>query len=77
MGKRKKSNHHVIPSSRGGKHTCSIPDNFHKSWHHIFSNLTPEEICLFVRKLQNLMMSRNEIGWDDINRIRNQINGGD
>ena len=73
MSSHKQSSHHVTPSSRGGKHTCSIPENFHESWHHIFSNLTPKEICIFVRKLQNLMMSRNEITWEDINILRNQI----
>ncbi|MFW6173694.1 MAG: hypothetical protein ACOC5T_08115 [Elusimicrobiota bacterium] len=73
MSHHKQSFHHVIPKSRGGKHTCSIPKNFHKSWHHIFENLTPKEICIFVRKLQNLMMSRNEITWDEINTLRNQI----
>ena len=73
MSKSKPSEHHVIPKSRGGRRTCSIPENFHEAWHHVFSNLTPKEICIFVRKLQNLMMSRNEITWEDINILRNQI----
>ena len=71
------SKHHVIPSSRGGVHTCEIPDNFHQSWHHLFQNLTPEEIITFVVKLNNLMYSRNEVTWQDINSLINQIKGGE
>ena len=73
MSRREHSEHHVIPSSRGGKHTCSIPDNFHKSWHHCFVNLTPKEVCKFVKKIQKMMMNRNEITWKDINKLRNKI----
>jgi len=76
LSKRKTSKHHVLPKSRGGKHTCSIPDNFHQAWHMCFLNLTPEEICIFVKKIQDLMMNRNELRWKDINKLRNQIKEG-
>lgn len=76
MSKRKFSNHHVVPKSRGGKHTCAIPKKLHESWHHVFSNLTPEEACAFVREFQKMMMNRNEVRWKDINALRDKIRKG-
>jgi len=69
------SEHHIIPSSRGGKEVCELPDNFHEAWHICFQNLTPEEVCMFVRMIQNLMWSRYEITWQDINMIINHVKG--
>ena len=73
------SKHHVIPSSRGGQKVVTLPDNFHESWHTCFQNMTPKEICIFVVKIQNLMMQRlgGEITWGEINGLINQIKGGD
>ena len=73
MSRREHSEHHVIPSSRGGKHTCSIPDNFHEAWHQCFQNLKPDEVIVFVNKLQNLMWTRQRITWDDINMLLNLV----
>lgn len=67
------SEHHIIPSSRGGKLTCELPDNFHEAWHVCFQNMTPEEICVFVEKIQNLMYGRYSISWAEINAIINSI----
>lgn len=75
MSKSKPSEHHVIPKSRGGRRTCSIPDNFHEAWHLLFENMTPKEICKFVDLLQQHMYNRREMTWEDINRVRNQIKG--
>jgi len=69
----KKSEHHVIPRSRGGNRTCSIPETFHEAWHTIFQNLKPDEIETFITKLNCLMLTRNEISWEDINFLVNQV----
>ena len=67
------SEHHIVPSSRGGKETCNLPDNFHEAWHQCFQNLTPDEIVIFVQRIQNLMWGRHNITWSDINMIINSI----
>jgi hypothetical protein len=42
------SDHHIIPSSRGGKgdatNICVIPRGKHEAYHHMFGNMTPDEI---------------------------------
>ena len=76
MSSHKESEHHVIPKSRGGKRTCILPENFHEAWHQIFSNMTPQEICKFVKIIQAQMINKNEITWSDINALRNKLKGG-
>lgn len=73
----KLDNHHIVPSSRGGRRTVELPDTFHNAWHICFQNLKPQEIEVFVKKMNALMYSRNEITWEDINRLINQIKGGE
>ena len=44
--------HHVLCSSRGGTNTYEnikmLPDNIHEAFHHLFANLTPEEIIVYL-----------------------------
>ena len=70
------SAHHITPSSRGGEETCEVPDNFHEAWHICFENLTPEEIIKFVKKLNDMMRSRDEVTWADISMLRDSIKEG-
>ena len=50
MGKRqrRKTKHHILPSSRGGtnyhKNIALVYDKKHKAYHIMFSNMTPDEI---------------------------------
>jgi 5-methylcytosine-specific restriction endonuclease McrA len=53
MAKRnKKTRHHIIPSSRGGKNLennlAYLPKERHEAYHFLFDNKTPDEIidCL-------------------------------
>lgn len=42
----KKSRHHMLARSRGGKNKKNIvhlPDDWHAQWHQLFGLLTPEE----------------------------------
>ena len=73
MASHKNSEHHIIPSSRGGNQTCGLPENFHEAWHQCFQNLKPDEVIVFVKKLQNLMWTRQRITWDDINMLLNLV----
>jgi hypothetical protein len=47
-GRNKRTNHHILPSSRGGsddnQNIAKVPDKKHRSYHHLFFNLTPDEI---------------------------------
>ena len=44
----RKTRHHIIPSSRGGsddkQNIAKISGKLHQAYHHLFFNLTPEEI---------------------------------
>jgi hypothetical protein len=73
MASHKNSEHHIVPSSRGGRQTCGLPENFHEAWHQCFQNLTPDEILNFVKKIQDLMYSRQRITWDDINILLDAV----
>lgn len=73
MSCNKPSEHHIIPKSRGGRRTCIIPKNFHESWHILFEDLTPKEIEIFIRRIQQFMWSSNYLTWEDINTIKNSI----
>lgn len=47
-----KTNHHIIPSSRGGKSTleniAEVPKRDHQFYHALFENKTPEEIIPYL-----------------------------
>lgn len=49
------TDHHILPQSRKGKDNPKniklVPDNFHKSYHHLFCNLTPDEIIEYLQKV--------------------------
>lgn len=42
------TDHHIVPSSRGGRNGADnikrAPHSYHDSYHHLFANLTPAEI---------------------------------
>ena len=44
--------HHLVPRSQGGKTTpanlLEIPEKVHQSWHHLFGNMTPEQVIVYV-----------------------------
>jgi len=49
-----KHRHHIFPRSRGGK--CGrnlkiVPKEFHWSYHHLFANMTPEEILEYLNEV--------------------------
>lgn len=50
--------HHVIPKSRGGAMTDNnilmVQRRYHRSWHHLFSNLTPAEAILHILRYWNI-----------------------
>jgi hypothetical protein len=47
-----KTTHHILPSSRGGsndkKNIVKVEDRYHRSYHHLFSNMTPDEVIKFL-----------------------------
>lgn len=53
---KKKTQHHLIPVSRGGKDFGNIvllSENVHKAWHVLFGNRTPEEAIAYLPILLN------------------------
>ncbi len=77
MGKEyKRSEHHVIPSSRSkfGK-TVILPEKWHKAWHTLFGNLYGREVGLFVQEVNDLMDTQEEVTKRDLARLREQIKG--
>ncbi len=71
------SRHHIIPISRRNrkrnKRMVALPVNFHEAWHTVFQDLTPEEVLIYILKLQNLMENREEIDWKDINLLIQEV----
>ena len=48
------SQHHIIPSSRGGKdddNIAIIPRKEHQLYHQLFKNMTPDEIIHYLVKV--------------------------
>jgi len=49
------TDHHIIPSSRGGnskrQNIKRVPDGFHNSFHTVFENLTPAEIYDYLAEV--------------------------
>jgi len=75
-GRRKKegdSNHHIIPTSRGGTSkleniaVLTVPD--HRNYHTLFSNKTPEEI------IETLVTKYWKGNWDYVDNAYNNNNG--
>ncbi len=49
--KQKLGKHHLVASSRDckrRKNIVTIPQSFHRTWHRLFGNLTPEETHVFI-----------------------------
>ena len=48
----KKTKHHIIPTSRGGKNLESnisyVPNQQHEAYHHLFINRNPDEIIDYL-----------------------------
>jgi len=66
QGKKKKkkvrhqTKHHILPSSRGGEYEDNIvllPKEWHTLWHHLFGNLTVEEVHHFI----DIVMEPNKL----------------
>jgi len=49
---KKVSIHHMIPKSRSGvsfgKNLKFVPVGYHRAYHHLFENLTPDEVRLYM-----------------------------
>jgi len=71
--KKKRSQHHIVPSSRGGRRTVILPNEFHKAWHFLFVNLTPDEITDFVIEMHKLMRKSEEITWEQIEQLQSRL----
>ena len=53
MAKNKQS-HHILPRSRGGKNGRNlkiVPKAYHWSYHHLFANMTPDEILEYLQEV--------------------------
>ena len=69
--KKKYSEHHTIPRSRGGKtETVFLPKLFHASWHVIFGNLYGDEIVLFIKAVNLLMKTKTYISANELEILR-------
>lgn len=46
------TDHHVVPTSRGGntgkRNQKQVPNKYHMAFHHLFENMTPEEIVSYL-----------------------------
>ncbi len=49
------------------------PVNFHDSWNLIFNDLCGKETEIYIKKINEIMVSSTEITWDDITEARNEI----
>lgn len=65
--------HHIVPSSRGGKETVEVHKNFHDAWHTLFGNLYGEEIQLFVKDVQVLFEQKEKINAKELHELREEI----
>jgi hypothetical protein len=43
--------HHILPRSRGGKITKTVPSDYHEAYHKLFENLTPAEILQYLKQV--------------------------
>jgi len=74
--KNKKSRHHILPSSRGGKNDDNIVTwdmLFHRYWHELFNNLTMDEIHEFID-----LITKPNMAWtsQELARLREKIRCG-
>jgi len=57
---RHQTKHHILPSSRGGDSEDNIvllPRDWHAIWHHLFGNMTMEEVHHFI----DIVMQPNQL----------------
>ena len=68
------SNHHVVPTSRGGGNgkTTLLPKLFHAAWHVVFGNLYGDELLIFVSQV-NRLLENDTITPAQLNKLREQI----
>lgn len=48
------TDHHILPRSRGGrfkKNIKRVPDSYHRAYHKLFYNMTPDEIMEYLQKM--------------------------
>lgn len=67
---RKKTEHHLLPQSRGGKsegNIVLISENVHKAWHVLFGNRTPGEAEEHLRVLHDFW--KQKVRWGVIKVI--------
>ena len=59
------SNHHLVPESRGGTryhlNIKPLADNLHKSFHVVFSNMTPIEQLRYIKSLNTSALEQDVI----------------
>jgi len=77
MSHHRYNDHHIIPSSRGGKRTVRLPEEFHGAWHILFQNMYGEEILLFIKDLQTLFQQKDKVSAREIHDLREEIKGCD
>lgn len=80
MSRRKRlDKHHIKPRSRfelgedvDTDNTCYWETQFHRNWHAMFSNLTLEEVIIFIREV-----SQPNTVWDTnrLTRLMKEIKG--
>lgn len=73
MSYHKYNEHHVKPSSRGGKRTVRLPRKFHEAWHVLFQDLYDEEIELFVSDINELMRQGSKVSARQIHNLRKEV----
>jgi hypothetical protein len=52
--RRSNHKHHILPRSRDGKNGGNlkiVPKEFYYSYHHLFINMTPEEILEYLKEI--------------------------
>ena len=68
--------HHIIPKSRKGRTTVTVPVKFHQAWHTIFGSLYGEETIRFVKGVNDLFDSQVEITLADLESLRRRCRYG-
>lgn len=72
----RKNIHHCIPRSRTGKrkihgNRIMLPGRFHKSWHTVFENLTPNEAKDFIEEV--MQQGHKGLSWKQLHTIRETV----
>jgi hypothetical protein len=73
-----RSKHHIKPRSRRRakskiKKEVYLPGAYHEAMHIVFGNLFGEEQVIFISRLHDLMMTKDEITGDDIKLLQERI----